>query len=170
MFNEDTTEEEVIEVEESTEDETEEEAEDTTDWKAEALKFKAILDRNKDKVKTATPSKSTDFGYDVKAYLKASGIAPTEFDFVKAELKGSGMKDVDALLENEYFIAKLEKHRELSKTQEAIPSGKRSGGVATDSVEYWMGKPIEEVPADKRRAVVNAKLEQEKNKGKFYNG
>lgn len=168
MFNEDTTEEEVIEVEETIEEETKEE--DTTDWKAEALKFKAILDRNKDKVKSETPSKSTDFGYDVKAYLKASGISPSEFDFVKTELKGSGMKDVDALLENEYFKSKLEKHRELSKTQEAIPSGKRSGGVATDSVEYWMGKPIEEVPADKRRAVVNAKLEQEKNKGKFYNG
>ncbi len=167
MFNEE-IEEEVIEVEETIEEEPEEE--DTTDWKAEALKFKAILDRNKDKVKTATPSKSTDFGYDVKAYLKASGINPTEFDFVKAELKGSGMKDVDSLLENDYFKSKLEKHRELSKTQEAIPSGKRSGGVATNSPEYWMGKPIEEVPADMRRAVVNAKLEQEKNKGKFYNG
>ena len=55
MFNEDTTEEEVIEVEESTEDETEGEAEDTTDWKAEALQFKAILDRKKVKVKTETP-------------------------------------------------------------------------------------------------------------------
>lgn len=113
--------------------------------------------------------KSDDFGYDVKAYLKASGIKASEFDFVKAELKASGGKDVDALLENEYFTAKLEKHREIAKTQDAIPKGKRTGGVATDSVDYWMAKPIDEVPTEMRRAVVNAKLEREKGQGKFYN-
>lgn len=171
MFNDDNEVEEVVEVEE--EEETEEEAGEETKTEkelaleAENKKLKAILDRNKNKI--GTPQKSNDFGYDVKAYLKASGIKANEFDFVKAELKSSGTKDVDTLLENEYFQAKLEKHRELGKTQDAIPSGKRSGGVATDSVEYWMAKPIEDVPLDKRRAVVNAKLEQEKNKGKFYN-
>jgi len=112
--------------------------------------------------------KSDDFGLDVKGYLKASGIKATEFDFVKKELKASG-QDLDALLENEYFQQKLEKHRELSKTAEAVPTGKRSGGVATDSVEYWMAKPIEEVPQNMRTAVVNAKLTQERSKGVFYN-
>lgn len=171
MFNDDNEVEDTIE-EEVEEVEVEEEVEETKTEKelaleAENKKLKAILDRNKNK--SGTTQKSSDFGYDVKAYLKASGIKASEFDFVKAEMKSSGIKDVDALLENEYFTTKLEKHRELSKTQEAIPSGKRSGGVATDSIEYWMAKPIEDVPVDKRRAVVNAKLEQEKNKGKFYN-
>lgn len=172
MFTDDTT----VEVEESTEETTdteetteETETEETKDWKAEALKYKAILDRNKTKGDKA-PAKSNEFGYDVKAYLKASGINSTEFDFVKQEMKQAGVKDVDTLLGNKYFQSRLEEHRELARTQEAIPTGKRTGGVATDSIDYWLSKPIEEVPADKRRAVVNARLEREQNKGKFYNG
>lgn len=114
-------------------------------------------------------SKTDDFGYDVKAYLKTSGIQANEFDFVKNEMKSSGLKDVDALLENNYFKSRLESLRALNKTAEATPSGKRSGGVAVDDVNYWMGKPIEDVPADMRVKVVNAKLAKEKNKGMFYN-
>mgnify|MGYP003404973675 CR=1 FL=1 len=136
-------------------------------WKAEALKNKAILERNKEK--PVTKSKTDDFGYDKKAYLKSSGIEAKEFDFVQSELKQSGLKDLDALLENDYFKAKLEKHRELSKTADATPTGKRSGGVATDSVEYWMSKPIEEVPKDMRIKVVNERLKQSESKGVFYN-
>lgn len=172
MINEENVETEVVEeeteVESGIENEGGEEETDTTDWKAEALKYKAILDRNKGK-SDKPASKSNDFGYDVKAYLKASGIKVEEFDFVKNEMKSAGIKDVDTLLGNKYFQANLEEHREISRTQEATPKGNRSGGVATDSIEYWMAKPIEEVPADKRRAVVNAKLEKEKGQGKFYN-
>lgn len=113
-------------------------------------------------------TKSDDFGYDVKAYLKASGIKAEEFDFVKKEMKQSGM-DLDSLLDNEYFQAKLDKHRAVSRTEEAAPRGKRSGGAATESVDYWLAKPIDEVPADMRRAVVNAKLEREGRKSQFYN-
>ncbi len=175
MINEDTQDvdfennEEELEV---VEDETEEEAEDTTDWKAEALKYKAILDRNKNKKpdeKPASNQKPDGLGYDVKAYLKASGIKADEFDFVQKELKQSGMTDIDALLENDYFQARLEKHRALETTTKAAPSAKRSGGVATDSVDYWLAKPLEEVPADMRRQVVNAQLKKEQGKGKFYN-
>jgi len=137
-------------------------------WKAEALKNKAILERNKNKLQKE-PKKSDDFGLDVKGYLKASGIASTEFDFVKAEMKASGETDIDSLLENDYFKAKLEKHREATKTKDAVPTGKRSGGVATGSVDYWLAKPIEDVPANMRREVVNAKLKQENSQGKFYN-
>lgn len=175
MFNEENDgveETEVVEETETTnEDDENEEGEEEQGveyWKAEALKNKAILDRNKNK--PSNTQKSGDFGYDVKAYLKASGINTSEFDFVKTEMKASGLKDVDALLENPYFKAKLENQRELNKTQEAIPKGNRSGGVATGSVEYYMGKPIEDVPLEMRRAVVNAKLEKEKGQSKFYNG
>lgn len=171
MINEDNTDVEVIEEEEVEEleaEESEQEEEQGVEyWKAEALKNKAILERNKNKPNA--PQKSNDFGYDVKAYLKASGIKADEFDFVKAEMKSAGIKDVDALLENKYFQSKLEEHREVSRTAEATPKGNRSGGVATDSVAYYMGKPMEEVPAEMRRAVVNAKLDKEKNQSKFYN-
>lgn len=150
---------------ESTE-ETQEEEKGVDYWKAEALKNKAILDRNKNK---PASSKSNDFGYDVKAYLKASGIKAEEFDFVKGEMKTSGIKDVDILLENKYFQTGLAEFREISRSAEATPKGNRSGGVATDSVEYWLAKPIEEVPMSKRREVVNARLAKEQNQSKFYN-
>jgi len=41
--------------------------------------------------------------------------------------------------------------------------------VPTDSVDYWMSKPIEEVPPEMRIKVVNARLAKEKTKGVFYN-
>lgn len=119
---------------------------------------------------TRKPSqKSNDLDYGQKAYLTANGIkGAKEFEFVKAELKASG-EELDNLLENDYFKSKLEKFRALSQTVEATPTGKRSSGVATDSVEYWMTKPFEEVPHDMRAKVVNAKLQKEQSKGVFYN-
>ena len=169
MLNEDTTI-EVVDAEETTQDEDQTETNDSAkDWKAEALKYKAILDRKAKKAEPAREeTKSNDFGYDVKAYLKASGVNASEFDFVKAELKNYG-KDVDSLLENDYFKAKLETHRNLQKTQDATPKGKGSNGVPTDSIDYWMSKPIAEVPTEYRRQVVNAKLTQDRSNGKFYN-
>ena len=164
-----------VEAEEADETTHEAEEESTnseeTDWKAEALKYKAILDRNKEKPKSKESRKSDEFGYDVMAYLKASGITEKEFDFVKAELKNSsGIKDYSSLISNEYFQAKLEKHRALSKTENAVPKGSRSGGTATDSVEYYASKPIEEVPREMRFKVIQHKLAKEGGgKEKFYN-
>lgn len=152
-------------------EEVEDTEEDTTDWKAEALKYKNILDRNKNKKadeKPASKTKSDDFGYDVKAYLKSSGINADEFDFVKAEMKASG-KDVDSLLESKYFQEGLERHREINKTSNATIKSKRSGGVAVDSVEYWAGKDFADVPADMRGKVLAHREAKEKNKGMFYN-
>jgi hypothetical protein len=150
-------------------DQQNDESNDTTDWKAEALKYKAILDRNKNKPDKEPSKKSDGLDYAQKAYLKSSGINSTEFDFVNEEMKKSGLKDLDSLLENPYFKAQLENRRELQKTQDATIKGKAPNGVATNSVEYWMSKPIEEVPADMRIKVVNAKLAKDNNKGMFYN-
>lgn len=126
--------------------------------------------RKKLGVESDKPSKpSNDLDYGQKAYLAANGVKGSkEMDFVKQELKASGL-DLESLLENDYFQAKLEKQRALNKTADATPTGKRSGGVPTDSVEYWLSKPIEEVPQDMRIKVVNARLAKEKNKGMFYN-
>lgn len=112
---------------------------------------------------------SDDFGYDVKAFLTANGIkGAKEFDFFKTEMKKSG-QDVESLLENEYFIQRLNSFRELNKTSEATIKGSRSNSVPTDSVEYWASKPIEEVPQAMRIKVVNHKLKQNESKGTFYN-
>lgn len=120
---------------------------------------------------TPEPKKTNtnDFGYDVKAYLKASGITANEFDFVKQEMKASGITDVDELLENDYFKTKLEKRRGEARTADATPSGKRSGGVATNSVDYWLAKPFEEVPKEMRVKVLNARQERESRGSQFYN-
>jgi hypothetical protein len=158
-------------------EQSKEEAEaDTKDWKAEALKFKAILDRNKNKSEPKETSKKSngDLDYGQKAYLATQGIKPNEFDFVQAELKASG-ESLDTLLENNYFKARLEKNRELSKTANATPTGKRSSGVATESVEYYMAiagpnaENLDKVPKDMRAKVVDAMVSKEKNKGIFYN-
>lgn len=180
MFNEDTQEDVTLEndIEEVVEETEESEEEETVytpterekELEAENKKLKAILDRNKKpKAQEKQTTKSDDFGYDVKAYLKSSGIAASEFEFVRTELKQSGLGDVDSLLENEYFQSRLEKHRAIQKTKDATPTGRRSGGVATDSVEYWLGKPFDEVPSEMKLKVVDAKMKKDKSRGMFYN-
>ena len=160
------------ETEEETSDQSESESkEDDKDWKAEALKQKAINDRLNKRMEKPEykASKSDELDYGKKAFLTANGVKGTkEFDFVKDELKKSGM-DLEGLLENDYFQSRLEKFRALNKTAEATIKGKDSKGVQTDSVEYWMNKPIEDVPHEMRIKVVNAKLKQHESKGKFYN-
>lgn len=169
-------EEEVVvdETKESEVDETK--VDDTTDWKAKFEETQGRLKRAETKLSKQTetktekvPGKSDDLDYGQKAFLVANGIkGAKEMDFVKSELKKSG-EDMESLLENDYFKSKLENFRALGKTAEAIPPGKRSSGIATDSVEYWAAKPFEEVPKDMRAKVVNFKLDKEKNKGQFYN-
>lgn len=164
--------------EEETKEETQEESsdqkestfkEDDKDWKSEALKYKAILDRNKNKPEVKSSKKSDDLDYAQKAFLTANGIKGSkEFDFVKDELKKSG-EELDNLLDNDYFKSRLEKFRNLNKTAEATPKGGKRSSMTTDSVEYWMSKPIEEVPQEMRIKVVNARLKKEESKGKFYN-
>ncbi len=168
MFNDETQEVDLeTSTEETTEDTQEEEEQGVEYWKAEALKNKAILERNKNK-EPKEDKKSDGFGYDVKAYLKASGIKADEFDFVKEELKRFG-GDVDGLIDNDYFQAKLEKQRAINKTADATPTGKRTGNAATDSADYWLNKPFEEVPANLRRQVLAAKEKKEGSGSHFYN-
>lgn len=171
MFTDETQE---VDLETSTEEAEEDTVtvEDTEEkgveyWKAEALKNKAILERNKGKEVTKEVQ-SDGFGYDVKAYLKASGINSNEFDFVKAEMKASG-KDVDSLLDSKYFQEALETKRSLDKTANATIKGKRSGSTATDSVEYWASKDFADVPMNMRGKVLAHREAQDKNKGTFYN-
>lgn len=160
---------EEVDTDETTETDPVDTEEQDKDWKAEALKLKAILDRNKNKTTDPSKSKSDSLDYGKKAFLTANGIkGQKEFDFVAKELKQSG-QDLEGLLENDYFITRLEKFRALDKTSNAVPSGSRAGGQPTDTVEYWLSKPIEDVPQEMRAKVVNAKLDKEKSTGVFYN-
>jgi hypothetical protein len=123
----------------------------------------------KAQLETKEPQKKSEgLDYGQKAFLLGNGIkGEKEIKFVEKELKASG-KSLEELLENNYFKTGLEDLRAIAKTDEAVISGKRSGGSATDSVEYWMTKPIEEVPKEMRIKVVNAKLAKDSEKGMFY--
>lgn len=178
--------EEIIDVEQELEETTEEVIEETPEQKPEEKPTESLEDRkarlerqlaqtNKklglevQKPEKKASKKSDDLDYGAKAYLTANGIKGSkEFDFVQSELKASG-EDLDSLLENDYFKARLEKFRNLNKTAEATPRGQRSSAPSVDSVEYWSTKPIDEVPVEMRAKVVNARLDKEKNKAVFYN-
>lgn len=122
-----------------------------------------------EKTESKPSKKSNDLDYGEKAYLATQGIKGTkEHSFVKDEMKKSG-QDMDTLLENPYFQSRLTEFREQNKTSDATPTGKRSGGPAVDTVEYWAAKPMEEVPKNMRLKVVNHKLEKDKKGGIFYN-
>lgn len=165
--------------------------EDTTDWKAEALKrdgmarrfqtklkkFKELQDKAKADAEAKAkadsenkqPQDKKEFDYAEKAFLKSSGIKPSEYPFVLEKMQSTG-KSLDELLESKYFQNELQEKRELDASTEAVPKGTpRGGGATRDEVEYWIAKG-ELPPSDQpelRRKVVNARLEVEKNKSKF---
>ncbi len=122
------------------------------------------------KPETKSSKKSGDLDYGAKAFMvSALGLkGGAEMNLAKDFMANTG-KSLDDLQDNKYFQAELKDLRELNATANAAPKGARSGNVATDSVEYWMGKPIEEVPQEMRIKVVNARLKKEENKGQFYN-
>jgi len=179
MTNEEYTPEVELDENDSTEEQEDteqgqEQEEDSTDWKAEALKYKAILDRNKNKKPSEKSSskKTGEFDYGQKAFLVANDIkSPDEMKLVKDIMESTG-KSLDEVIESKYFKAELNEIRELKRTQDATPkSGNRSNNSAQDSVEYWLAKgelpPKENV--DLRRQVVNARMKKQENTVKFYN-
>lgn len=142
-------------------------------YEGRAKRLRKDLGLNED-TKPEKPSKKGDqksdgLDYGAKAFLTANGIkGAKEFEFVQSELKKSG-EELESLLENDYFQTRLKTFRDLNNTSDATPTGKRSGGVPTESVDYWLGKPFEEVPQEMRAKVVQAKLDKESNKSPFYN-
>lgn len=148
---------------------------DDKDWKAEALKYKAILERNKNKKEkpsTKSSTKSDELDYGQKAFLATQGISGSdETEFTKKMLKETG-KSLDGLLESTYFQTELKSFREQKATQNAVPnSNNRSSNSAIDTVEYWIAKG--ELPpksdVDLRRKVIDARMKSEKTSGQFYN-
>lgn len=166
--------EEVI-VEDVNEQEIDELPEPTVDWQAKAREYEGRLKRAETKLKkssetpTSKPSTSNGLDYGMKALLRAEGIkGDTETKLVQQFMQETG-KDIEQVMESKFFKAELEEMRELAKTADATPPGKRSGNSAIDSVDYWLSKPFEEVPKEMRAQVVTAKMKQEGSKGMFYN-
>lgn len=162
-------------VAETTEKEEEQQKEEPKFTDAERRAFarakvaEAKVKELKAQLESTAPSKKSDgLDYGQKAFLAASGYkSPDEMKLAYEIMKESG-KDLEGVLQSKYFLSEVENMRELAKTANATIPGKRSG-LATDSVDYWLTKPFEEVPKDMRQKVLNAKLEQTKSKGVFYN-
>ncbi len=175
----DTQEEVIIEPQETNEAEEQTEQVEVQPKKEESLEDKrarlqrqlAQVDKKlgiKDEPKVEQ-KKSDSLDYGQKAYLASMGYKDkAEIKLAQEIMKESG-KDLEAVLESKYFKSEVENMRELARTAAATPTGKRSGQVPTDSVEYWLGKPFEDVPKELREKVVNAQIAKEKSKGVFYN-
>ena|SRR3990167_4095185 len=111
--------------------------------------------------------KKEGFDYAEKAYLKSSGIAPDEFDFVMEVMQSTG-KSLDDVLEAKYFQADLKERREAKASKDAIPTGtKRSSGSAKDEISFWLNKPFSEVPQELKREVLKAREKKEFSKSQF---
>lgn len=116
-----------------------------------------------------TAKKSGELDYGQKAFLVANGIkGEKEFALVKEAMTQSG-KSLENILESKWFQSELEESRAITKTENATPKSTRTGNSPNDDVDYWMSKPIEEVPQHLRIKVVNKRLENERGGSGFYN-
>jgi len=85
------------------------------------------------------------------------------------EAMGESGKTLEQVLESKYFKTELDNLREINRSEQAVPQGRRTSNNSADNVEYWMSKPMSEVPKEMRAKVVNAKLAKENGGGVFYN-
>lgn len=142
--------------------------------KKELKDLKKSQSDSKETSKTNTPDQS---GLLQKSYLRAAGItAPDEVELALSTAKKWGM-EVDTLVDDEDFTAKLEKVR-TAKTN-ATATSNIKGGVgsqqAKNTPEYWIAKgtppSAQDVPDRKSRAkIARAMMKNASTSGKvFYN-
>ncbi len=111
-----------------------------------------------------------------KQALKAAGItSEDEVELAQKTAKKWGM-DIDDVLDDEDFKAKLEKLRTQKSNEAASSNIKGSGGTgsAKNSVEYWKAKgtpPTPDQVPDRatRQKIVRAMLPSGSTGSKFYN-
>lgn len=110
-----------------------------------------------------------------KAFLRSAGITDKE----EVELALSTAKkwdmSIDALVDDEDFKGKLEKHRTTKSNALATSNirGDKSGGSAKDTPAYWIAKgtapTADQVPDRKTRATIaRAMIANTKSGKKFY--
>lgn len=189
--NEEIQEEEELELPEVAEGE-----EDTTDWKELALKQQGINKRLKTKIAKAKEAKEEEKPKEPEKpeedkikTKKSDEITLTTGDkaLLKSykEIKGTDelalcenwinkyKVDLEEMLEDEVFNAKLTKLREAKKVKDATPSStKRSAGADTSTKDYWVNKyengtPLKDIPTELRRDVLNARIKEDEQRTHF---
>lgn len=115
-------------------------------------------------------NKSSELDYGEKAFLVSNGIKGAEETKLVQDIMESTGKSLEDVLESKYFQAEIKEMRDAKASQDATPSGNKTGqGSARDTVEYWISKG-ELPPADQtelRRKVVNAKIAKETTTNPF---
>lgn len=113
-----------------------------------------------------TDKNTDELDYGQMAFLEQKGVDTSneeQLNLVKRMLNVSD--NLQGVVRDDIFQAKLSELKEVQKTANAVPEGtRRSGQPAVDSVDYWLAKYKEtgELPpkenVEMRRKVVNARM------------
>ena len=156
--------------------------EDTTDWKDLALKQQGInkrlktkLEKAKEKKEEAKETKPPEKPDEKPGEYKLSSGDKALLNSYK-QIKGTDEITLcenwlskyggtpEEMIEDEVFVSKLEKLRDAKLVAQATPtSTKRSPTSDTSVIDYYLDKPFSEVPKDKQRDVLNARIARESN-------
>lgn len=122
------------------------------------------------------PSKpSSDLDYGQKAFLNTYGVKGSdELQLVRDFMKRTG-DDLDTIVSDDIFQAKLGKLREAKAAADAVPkSTNRSQPSTHNDVDYWSGKiesgqaTLQDIPdVSVRREVLNKRIAHEKTGNQF---
>jgi hypothetical protein len=145
--------------------------------RVERMRTKYLKELGKSEEKSEPKSdkgKSGDLDYGQKAFLRSYDIkGADELALVKNWTNRTG-DELDAIVEDEIFQAKLKGLREARATAEAVPKGTKRSGQAPQDESYWKAKiesgqatlnDIEDVTM--RRKVLNSRIGTAKEGNKF---
>lgn len=174
--------------EESTETEVETKEADSTDWKAEASKYKRmaeqrgkklekyasvhkeeeVSDQQQSQDKKVSQSNEPDYGR--LSYLETKGVNHPDDQKIAMDEAARLKLPLTEILQMEHIKGRLQANKDQREAQAgiSIKGGKRTGGSTQHDVEYWLARP-DERPADQEMAakVLNAKMAKEASANRF---
>jgi hypothetical protein len=142
------------------ESEEQEGAEDTTDWKAEALKQKAIAKRLDKKLQSKEPINKTnnELTRD-EIRLIAEKVSDDKIVLLKqiqAGIKASSGEDISLVdaMQNPMYVALVEKEEAKARAEKAQLGASGNAGIHTDT-KFASGQSKEDHQAEWRKAMEN---------------
>lgn len=114
-------------------------------------------------------AKSKELDYGQKAYLRADGIRPEEFDFVQEQIDKHNVS-LEDLLASPYFKQTLQDRRDAEDVTKATSVTSKRSTAGFDLIDNYIAKgtPLDQIDDfEIRRKIVNKRLEKEKVGKKF---
>jgi len=173
--------------ESQTETQEESKAEDSTDWKAEAAKYKrmaeqrgkklekyASVDKEDDSTQQKPQSKnvpqSNEPDYGRLSYLETKGVNHPDDQKIALDEATRLQLPLTDILQMEHIKGRLQANKDQREALAgtSLKGGKRTGGATQHDVDYWLARP-DERPADHDMAVkvLNAKMAKEAAANRF---